>query len=152
MSNEELFRVFDLSLQGYSCGQVLALMALEAQQKSAPELVRAVSGLVAGLGAGKICGALSGGCCVLGMYAGKGSAEEQEDSRLPLMLTQLVEWFESTYKPQFDGINCTDIIQDDARLKMERCPQIIMDTFAKVKNILTQNQYDLAECSKPPQS
>ena len=37
--------------------------------------MRAMSGLVSGCGTGKLCGALTGGCCVLGMYAGVNSNE-----------------------------------------------------------------------------
>lgn len=151
MSSEEAFRVVELSLQGFSCSQILALMALEAQGRSAPEVVRAVSGLVSGCGAGKLCGALTGGCCVLGMYGGKGSPEEQENVRLPLMLSQLVEWFETQYGPQYGGINCSEIIQDDAILKMTRCPQVVAETLAKVKEILAENEYDLSQCPTPDQ-
>jgi C_GCAxxG_C_C family probable redox protein len=151
MSSEESFRVIELSLQGFSCSQILALMALEAQGKSAPEVVRAMSGLVAGCGAGKLCGALTGGCCVLGMYAGKGSSEEQENVRLPLMLSQLVEWFESQYGAQYGGIDCSQIIQDDAMLKMTRCPQVVAETLEKVKEILAENEYELSQSPTPGQ-
>ena len=151
MSSEETFRVIELSLLGFSCSQILALMALEAQGKNAPEVVRAMSGLVSGCGAGKLCGALTGGCCVLGMYAGKGGPEEQENTRFPLMLSQLVEWFESQYGAQFGGVNCSEIIQDDAMLKMTRCPQIVAETLEKVKEILVENEYDLSQCPAPGQ-
>jgi len=151
MSSEDAFRVIDLSLHRFSCSQILALMALEAQERSAPDVVRAMSGLVAGCGAGKLCGALTGGCCVLGMYAGKGSSEEQEDTRFPLMLSQLVEWFENQYGLQYGGIDCSAIIQDDAKLKMTRCPQIVAETLAKVQDILAENEYDLAQCPTPGQ-
>jgi C_GCAxxG_C_C family probable redox protein len=152
MSGEETFRVIELSLQGFSCSQILALMALEAQQKDAPEVVRAMSGLVAGCGAGKLCGALTGGCCVLGLYAGKGSAEEQENTRFPLMLSQLVEWFEAQYGAQYGGTDCSSIIQDDAMLKMTRCPQIVAETLAKVKEILADSELDLTQCPTAGQS
>jgi C_GCAxxG_C_C family probable redox protein len=145
MSSEESFRLMELSLQGFSCSQILAIIALEAQGKNAPELVRAMSGLVAGCGTGKLCGALTGGCCVLGMYAGKGSPEEQENSRFPLMLNQLVEWFDNQFGAQYGGCDCSQIIQDDASLKLSRCPQIIVETLAKVKEILAENELDLSQ-------
>lgn len=151
MSSEEAFRVIELSLQGFSCSQILGVMALEAQGRNAPEVVRAMSGLVSGCGAGKLCGALTGGCCVLGMYAGKGCPEEQENVRFPLMLSQLVEWFESQYGSQYSGINCREIIQDDAMMKVTRCPQVVAETLAKVKEILAENEYDLSQCPTPGQ-
>ena len=85
-SGEEAFRVAELSLQGFSCSQVMAIMALEAQGKTSPELVRAMSGLLAGLGCGRLCGCVTGGCCVLGLYGGRGDVDEAEDARLPVML------------------------------------------------------------------
>jgi len=136
---DESMRMMELALQGYSCSQILILMALEAQGKDNPELVRAMSGLVGGLGCGRVCGALTGGCCVLGFYAGKGSSEESANDRLPLMLTELVEWFEQEFKPLYGGVNCSEIVQDDARLRLFRCPEIVRHTLEKLKEILEAN-------------
>jgi C_GCAxxG_C_C family probable redox protein len=111
MSDESL-RMMELSLEGFGCSQITMILGLEAQGKTNPDLVRAVSGLHGGLGfSGKLCGALSGGCCLLAMYAGRGTPEETEDSRLPQMIRELVEWFENEYKPRFGGIDCAEILQ-----------------------------------------
>ena len=120
-------RMMKLALQGFGCSQILVKMALDAQGRSNPELVRAVSGLHGGLGfSGKLCGALTGGCCVLALHAGRGTPEESEDPRLNLMINALVEWFEQEYKPQYGGIDCDNILNDDARTKLSRCPAIVM--------------------------
>ena len=137
------FRIMELTLQGFNCSQTLALLALEAQGKANPELVRALSALGRGLGCGKICGTLSGGCCVLGLYAGRGTAEEIEDGRLSLMLTELVEWFEETFGERYGGVNCADIIQNDPALRLGRCPEIVIETFRKLTEILEDNNYTL---------
>lgn len=164
MSNDDTFRVFELSLQGFNCSQILMIVALEAQGKNSPEVVRAMSGLVSGCGTGKLCGALTGGCCVLGMYAGVNSNEHtlegnegisnelrhmqcaKDALRFPQMRSQLVEWFENKYKAQYGGIDCSEIIQDDAKLKMARCPQIVTETLLKIKEILAENGYDWTQC------
>jgi C_GCAxxG_C_C family probable redox protein len=140
---DESLRMMELALQGYNCSQILILMALEAQGKSNPELVRAMTGLVGGLGCGRVCGALTGGCCVLGLYAGKGHSEENGDDRLPEMLTQLVEWFEQEFTPLYGGVNCSEIVQDDARLRLFRCPEIVRHTLEKLKDILETHNYAL---------
>ena len=137
------FRIMDLTLQGLNCSQILALLALEAQGKTNPEMVRSLSALGRGLGCGKLCGTLSGGCCVLGLYAGRGTAEEIEDSHLSLMLTDLVEWFEETFGERYGGIDCKDIMKDDPALKLARCPEIIIETFRKLTEILENNNYTL---------
>ena len=74
----ELFdRMLELSGQGFYCAQILLILALEAEGKENPDLVRAMSGLNGGLGfSGNVCGALTGGCCLLGYFCGKGEAEE----------------------------------------------------------------------------
>ena len=141
---DESMRMMELGFQGYSCSQILVLLALEAQEKSSPELVRAMSGLLAGMGCGKVCGALTGGCCLLGLYAGKAHPNENADERLQPMLTQFVEWFEHEFTSLYGSINCAEIVQDDARLRLFRCPEIVRRTFEKLKEILEENNYDLA--------
>jgi C_GCAxxG_C_C family probable redox protein len=120
-------------------------MALEAQGRECPDLVRAMSGLLSGLGCGKLCGALTGGCCVLGMYAGKDSVERNADPRLQKMLSNFVEWFETEYTPRYGGIDCADIVQDDARLRMARCPSIVSESLEKLKEILAENDYEFSQ-------
>ena len=141
---DEALRMMELALQGYNCSQILILMALDAQGKENPELVRAMTGLLGGLGCGKVCGALTGGCCLLGLYAGKGAAEESADERLPLMLNQLVEWFEHEFTQLYGGVNCSEITRDDARLRLFRCPEIVRMTFEKLREILAAHDYDLS--------
>jgi len=147
--NEQSFRMFELATQGFGCSQILAQMALEERGKRNPDLVRAMTGLLGGMSCGKICGALTGACCVLGLYAGKGSPEEHSDPRLALMLSQLVEWFETEYTSRYGSIECADIVGGDPKLRLARCPQIVAETFEKLKEILAANQYDLRQEHKP---
>lgn len=144
MNNDDGFRMMELGMQGFNCSQILMLMAMEAQKQENPNLIRAMTGLVAGMGCGKVCGALTGGCCLLGLYAGKSSSEENAGDALPEMLSRFVEWFESEYTPRYGGINCSEILQDDARNKMTRCSNIVLESFEKLKEILAENGYDLA--------
>jgi C_GCAxxG_C_C family probable redox protein len=134
-------RMMELALQGYNCSQILMLLALEAQGKSNPDAVRAMTGLQAGMGCGKVCGALTGGCCVLGLYAGKGTPDENQDERLQTMLNQFVEWFEQEFTSLYGGINCAEIVQDDARLRLFRCPEIVRSSYEKLVEILEANNY-----------
>jgi C_GCAxxG_C_C family probable redox protein len=142
---DESKRMMELSFQGYNCSQILVLLALEARERSNPELVRAMSGLLAGMGCGKTCGALTGGCCLLGLYAGKADANENADPRLETMLTEFVEWFEEEFTSLYGGINCAEIVQDDARLRLFRCPDIVRRTYEKLKEILEAHNYDFAK-------
>ena len=146
--SDDAFQVMDFALQGFQCSQILLLAALESQRRENPDLVRAMSGLLGGMGCGKTCGALTGGCCLLGLYAGKGSAEQNADDCLQGMLSQFVDWFEAEYTARYGGINCADIVQDDMRKKMARCPTIVTESLRKVKEILAENNYEFGNPSR----
>jgi C_GCAxxG_C_C family probable redox protein len=140
--NENAFRVMELAMQGFQCSQILVQISLEAQGKQNPELVSAMSGLVGGMGCGKTCGVLTGGCSVLGLYAGKRSADGDADDRLQLMLTQFVDWFDAEHTSRYGGNSCAEIVQDDMRNRIARCPTIVMESLEKLQDILRENGYD----------
>jgi hypothetical protein len=143
--NDLFFRMVELAQQEFYCSQILLTLGLDAQGKTNPDLVRAMAGLIGGLGfCGKNCGALTGGSCLLALYAGKGTAEEVEDSRLNTMIKELVEWFEGEYGALYGGIDCHNILGDDPHNRMERCPQVVSQTYEKVKEILAAGGYDLS--------
>ncbi len=139
-------RLKELKGQGYFCSQMLMLLAMDLQGKDDPDLVRAMNGLAGGLGfAGETCGALTGGACILGLYSGKGTPDEDEDFRLMAMVPELVKWFKATYEPKYGGIRCEQILAGEIRqYQAQRCPEIVATTFQKVKELLVENGYDLA--------
>lgn len=148
--NDDSLRIMELAMQGFHCSHILVLLALEAQGKQNPELVRAMSGLVAGMGCGKTCGVLTGGCCVLGLYAGKGTAQGAPDERLTGMLQRFVEWFEVEYTRRYGGIQCADILADDARNQITRCPSIVQESLEELQRILEESGYDFAGDASSP--
>ncbi len=144
MTNDTV-RMVELAVQGFYCSQILLIMGLEAQGKSDPDLVRAMSGLAGGLGfTGDVCGALSGGACLLGLYAGRGTPEEEEDEKLKLMVAELVDWFSEEYGTLYGGIHCEVILGDDPRNRTARCPNIVMGCYEKVKALLSEYGFDLS--------
>jgi C_GCAxxG_C_C family probable redox protein len=140
----DLERMQEFKQKGFYCSQILVLMGLELQGKSNPELVGAMQGLAGGLGFnGELCGALSGGACLLGLYAGKGKAETEEDPRLDFMTEDLVKWFKNTMGEKYGGIKCDDIVGNNAQYQGTRCPLIVAETYQKVKEILVENGFEL---------
>ncbi|MDT3701296.1 MAG: C-GCAxxG-C-C family protein [Thermincola sp.] len=134
------FHLFKLAAQGFCCSQILLILALEAQGKENPDLVRAMEGLCGGLGrAGKTCGALTGGTCLLGLQAGRGLATEPPSRHLNEMVKELVEWFEK----EFNSLECADILDGtldaDAAYPV-KCGQIVMGVYHKVQEILNANK------------
>jgi C_GCAxxG_C_C family probable redox protein len=143
---DELLRMLQLAGQGYHCSQILLFMGLEAQGKADPDLIRAMAGLAGGLGfSGDTCGALTGGACLLGLYSGRGTPEEEEDPRLNLMIHDLCEWFSREQGRLYGGIHCREILADDARNQATRCPGIVTGTYEKVKSLLMDHGFDLTE-------
>jgi hypothetical protein len=142
---DEMERLIALRRQGFFCSQILMLLGLELQGKTNPDLVRAMHPLAGGLGfTGETCGSLTGGACLLGLYAGKGAPEEEDDPRLLFMVEDLVRWFKSDYGEKYGGIRCGDIVGDNAANMGDRCPLIVLGTFQKVKELLVENGFDLA--------
>jgi C_GCAxxG_C_C family probable redox protein len=142
---DEMLRMIQLAGQGFYCSQILLCMGLEAQGKSNPDLIRAMSGLAGGLGfTGDTCGALTGGACLLGLYAGRGTPEEQEDERLNLMVSDLVDWFSEEYGKLYGGIRCEIILGDDPRNRTARCPNMVLGVYEKVKTLVSEIGFELS--------
>jgi len=130
----ELFdRMLELSQQGFFCSQIMILLALEGEGKENPDLVRALGGLTGGLGfSGKICGALTGGCCLIAYFAGQGEPDEMPDQHCNEMIQSLVTWFEKEYGTTYGGCDCKDILEDDPANKIIRCPQVVEAVYTYV--------------------
>ncbi|MGD0232284.1 MAG: DVU_1555 family C-GCAxxG-C-C protein [Syntrophorhabdales bacterium] len=131
-----------LRQKGYCCSQIMLIGALEAQRRTNAELIRAVGGLCDGVGmSGEACGSLSGGACLISLYAGKGSEEEEADERLPVMMNEFATWFREVIGEAYGGIRCDDILT--------RCPDksvcgsIVAAAYAKAIEILDAHGIDL---------
>jgi len=139
---EDTERLITLWKQGFFCSQIIMLQGLAQMGKENADLVRAIQGLAGGLGfSGELCGALSGGAALLGLHAGKGTPEEEEDPRLMFMTQDLVDWFISEYSEQFGGIRCEEILASDEQNQMVRCPLMIAGVLQKVNELLDKNGY-----------
>lgn len=144
--NDETFRMIELAGQGFHCSQILMVLGLEAQGKENPDLIRVMTALAGGIGfTGDCCGALTGGACLLGLYAGRGHSDEEEDPRLNLMISELVNWFAEEHSSAYGGIHCADIVGDDPANQKIRCPGIVTNTYERVKSLLVENGFDLTE-------
>jgi C_GCAxxG_C_C family probable redox protein len=145
---DDLMRMLQLKQQGFYCSQILVSMGLEDQGKQNPDLVRATRGLAGGLGfSGEICGGLTGGACLLSLYAGKGAPEEKDDVRLDFMVQALVSWFKDEFGAQYVGITCDDIIAGSSANMAARCPTIVVSTYEKVRALL--DEYEVTGEDEP---
>jgi len=136
----EQLRMMELAQQGFHCSEILLFTGLEAQGKVNPDLIKAMSALAGGIGfSGEACGALTGGACLLGLYAGRGAAEQEEDPRSKVMIQELVDWFSQKYGQAYGGIRCREITEDDPNVAPTRCPRIVAAVHKKVKSLLSDN-------------
>lgn len=144
---DELDSLMTLRKQGFYCSQILILQGLEQMGKSNPDLVRAMHGLAGGVGfTGELCGALTGGASLLGLYAGKGTPEQEEDPRLIFMIEDLVKWFKVEYGVQFGGMRCEEILAGDSQNQARRCPLLVAGVLQKAKDLLVENGFELSGC------
>jgi len=140
------FNMFKLVNAGYCCTQIMLKMALDEEEKENEDLLRASNGLCMGIGSTqKICGVLTGGIAILGLYAGKGNDMEYPKPEYSSMVDEYTEWFESVY----GSTECSDIIgvctitdyttNQDYRLK---CGDILVKSYEKVQEILGDHNFE----------
>ena len=141
--DDVLFRLMGLKARGFCCAQVILILALEAQGKTNVDLVRSVGGLCFGIsGSGEVCGALSGGACLISLYAGKGGDEEAYDDRYMAMMGELVDWFGGAACDEYGGTRCSEILERFPDRSI--CGRIVADTYGKCMDILVSHGFDPA--------
>lgn len=134
--NIDSFRLFELAAQGFCCSQILILLGLEAEGKENPDLVRSMQGLCGGLGrSGDICGALTGGICLLSLKAGQIRGEETTNPRLTGMIRDLIQWFDGQYGKRECSAILGKKLEDEGTYPV-KCGSIVTLTYAKVEEIL----------------
>jgi len=135
-------RIQQLLGEKFNCAQTMMIMGMEAIETENPEAVRAMTGLGGGLGGcGKACGALTGAVSMLGLFAGRGTVEEDADERLQPMVQELVAWFEENFGAPGQGVDCAGIIGGDKRNIQTICPNLIVQTCAKAFELLEDNGF-----------
>lgn len=141
---QTMLRMMELDYNGFYCSQILLILALEAQGKSDPDLVRSMGGLAHGSGFDNgTCGTLTGAACLLGLYAGKGTDDEHEDDNLKHMLMDLGEWFELTFGRRYGDVTCEAIAGDRTEMR-QRCAEVVSATWSKVVDLLSAGGYDIS--------
>ena len=124
-----------LTRKGYCCSQIMALLMLREMGRENPELVRAMGGLCYGMGySGDTCWALAGGACLISLLAGKGADDQSEKAPVPLMLTELVDWFRGRTEAPYGSMKCDDILA--ASPDKSACLELVSKTYDKVLSIL----------------
>lgn len=144
--DETAFEMFKLFNAGYCCTQIMLKMALDEEEKENADLLRAFNGFCIGIGSSpKICGVITAGIAVLGLYAGKGKETEYSKPGYSEMVDEYTEWFEN----EFGGTECRELIgvvsftdwstNQEYRLK---CGNVLMKSYEKIQEILINHDYE----------
>jgi hypothetical protein len=116
----------DLTIKGYCCSQLVAIIAgLEPLDEENEGLLRSLRGLCIGMYNKKACGALTGGACALSLHLQGNSLTEA--------CRDLLQWFEQ----RFGGLDCKDMIGDAVGPAMV-CADIVKETCEKCLEMLTE--------------
>ena len=142
--DDTMIQMMRLAQKGYSCSQILFLLALEGRGEENPALIRSMAGLAYGCGSGiGSCGVFTGGSCLLAFYASKGRDAEKESERFPLILQEFSDWFSERVGGQYGGIDCNKIVGEEGPgAARQRCGMIVRETYAKVMEILVSNGFE----------
>lgn len=133
--------------KGYQCSQILLLLVMRRTGRENEDLLRAMSGVSLGLGhSNETCGALLGGACLLGFYAGKGRDGETEHPMFRMMVRRLVEWFREEVGLSPRSVRCGDILNAHGR---SRCGLLVRSVWIKAMELLADNGIDTFEGREP---
>ncbi|MCJ8499422.1 DVU_1555 family C-GCAxxG-C-C protein [Desulfatitalea alkaliphila] len=136
--NDRMVQFMRWGQQGYSCGQILFLLALGGTSATNPGLVRAMAGLAYGGGSGRgTCGALSGGACLLAFFSAATPDADQPSDRLPLMLNEWTDWFAARTGQDTGPMACDDLVGPGGPAAARQgCALLVSDTYDQVVSIL----------------
>lgn len=118
-------RAIELGMNGLCCSQiVLTLAGLEPQGKTNDELVKAMKGLARGMYIQHVCGSLSGGTCVFGIY-------DMSKEEIAASCKELTQWF----KERFGSLECSGILGIGGR-PTPTCTETMAETSQKCIEML----------------
>ena len=131
-------QVNQLLAQKFHCSQIMMKLGMDALALEQPDLIKAMTGLAGGLGGcGRNCGALTGGVCMLSLFAGRGTAEEKTSPELEPMISEFLAWFEESY----GSPNCDDILMGDKGNIPQICPGLIESAGQRALEILEDHGF-----------
>lgn len=117
-------RIFDLTLKGYCCSQIITAMILEDMDKENQDMIDAMGGFCNGMESGETCGTLIASIAMLFMVDTKAANQE--------LRADFMDWYYDIY----GSYSCRDIVHDDPAQKMEVCPVMIENCYNMLRELL----------------
>lgn len=129
------FEILTLKKGGYCCSQIIMKLALRELGQENPELVRAMAGLCFGAGSTEGgCGILTAAVSALSLSLG---TAELPDPRLPLLLSELADWFNARTEGAYGGTSCAAILE--ASPNKRACAELLVATTEKLRALLASS-------------
>ncbi|MDR2302109.1 MAG: C-GCAxxG-C-C family protein [Deltaproteobacteria bacterium] len=149
MFDDTSMEVLTLAGSGYTCAQIVMIMGLRVMGRENPDLVRAMSSLAMGASHGSLCGALTGGLCLMGLHLGKGLEFERPILAAKLPLGALVKWFIQDELKGLTAPTCRAIFEAGGqKLDLESstptaaCAELVSRSFAKALSLIAEHGLD----------
>ena len=146
--------VLEYGSQGFSCAQILLAGGLALMGRENPDLIRSMGGLAQGMGcSGGVCGALTGGVCLIALHTAKGHFAEQPLENGPALMNELVEWFRAEHGKDGD-ITCDTLLGASSgpecrMMQPEFCGSLVASVWTKALGLLSAGGINPAEGREP---
>ena len=131
----DIKKLNQLLLSGSCCSQALVLLGLTLKGEENPSLLRASASLCLGVRSG-----LTGAAMMMALFEPEAAYSE--------MIPELSDWFQENYGEIYGGSDCRSILGDNMANKALRCPQVVENTYRKVRELLEDYGVDLADLAE----
>jgi len=152
MLDDTQMMVMELAGQGYSCAQIVILGGLGLMGRENPDLVRAMGALANGASCGDLCGALTGGLCLLSLHCGKGLEDERPQPGGRTLAGALIKWFRQEELKDQIPPTCRAIFeaagqefQNGEMNPAVGCADLVAHTWTRAVELLRDNNIDPSE-------
>ena len=123
-------KYFEYKIKGYCCSQILLQLGVDQKDGENQGVINAVEALCNGFFTGRLCGALTGGACLMSYLVPKRAVSRG-------LITELFDWFES----EFSYLDCNELLKGNPLAKIELCPVMVERTYEKVMELLDDIGY-----------
>ncbi|MDR1657278.1 MAG: C-GCAxxG-C-C family protein [Deltaproteobacteria bacterium] len=141
--------ILELAALGYTCAQIVVIMGLRVMGRENQDLIRSMTGLAMGASSGSLCGALTGGLCLISLYVGKGSDYERPVPGHRIPLSSLVSWFIHQELKGQTSPTCAAIFEAggstldlNTAAPTAACAELVGDTYVKALSLIAEHGLD----------
>lgn len=126
--------------EGYCCAPVAQMLTSYFLGIQDLQLRRALNAFCGGMSNGGTCGVICGCMATIGLYLGKGKADEERHDALKSLASRL----QRDFAEQFGTVNCSELVPPDPSVKRVTCPGFSLWAVARTWDLLQEQGIDLS--------